>query len=95
MAEYSDRRDGVLRLDGRSHAVGPGRRGGNGNHYGWGDKGGKAVMAEPRASGPDCGGGLPVLLVAGGYAMVRAAPPAGGGSTSLGTSVSALPAPPR
>ena len=47
-------------------------RGGNGNHYGWGDKGGKGGHGGTKgAPGPIAGAGLPVLLVAGGYALVR------------------------
>jgi len=42
-------------------------RGGNGNHYGW-DKGGGGSKGAP---GPIAGAGLPVLLIAGGYALVR------------------------
>ena len=46
----------------------------NGNHYGWykGDKGGKGGGGGSKgAPGPIAGAGLPILLVAGGYALVR------------------------
>ena len=51
--------------------------GGNGNHYGWdkgdkGDKGGKGGGGGSKgAPGPIAGAGLPILLVAGGYVLVR------------------------
>jgi len=41
--------------------------GGNGHHYGWSNGGG----GSKGAPGPIAGAGLPVLLVAGGYALVR------------------------
>ena len=72
MAEDPDRRDGVLRLDGRSHVVGPGRARRERKPLWMGDKGGKGGHGGTKgAPGPIAGAGLPVLLVAGGYALVR------------------------
>ena len=39
--------------------------GGNGHHYGWGNGNGRGAPA------PIAGASLPILLIAGGYALVR------------------------